>query len=86
MKAQLTKSRLTPLVTGAITSVALLAAGSVFAGGAGGCIYSGQLAELENAQPLVPADEDGTRIDPKWLLELEQQEVSDATPAPVVHN
>ena len=75
----------------AITAIAAAtAAGTAYAGAGGsGCIYGGgHLAELDGQKPLVQADADDLKINPKWLELLDETEGSYAdNPAPaVVHN
>lgn len=76
------------ILTIAFAGVSLGLAGVAYAGGGGGgCNYGGQMADLESQQTLVQADAEDLKIDPKWLLLLEQQNDDIAEqPVPVIHN
>ena len=64
----------------------LLAAGIANAGGGGhGCVYSGQIASIDDQSPLLANEDSEQLLDPELLLQLKQEEV-EVAPAPVVHN
>lgn len=75
------------ILSGAALVASLIVAGNAFAGGSGGCIYSGDMTAANKAQPLVPADTDAEEMDPKWLLLLQEAANGEtASPEPVIHN
>jgi len=74
------------VLAGAAVVASVVIAGNVFAGGDGGCNYSGGMAALKKAEPLVPADTAAEGMDPKWLLLLKEKEDAAQVPQPVVHN
>ena len=80
----------TVVLSGFALAITATAAGTAYAGAGGsGCIYGGgHLAELDGQKPLVQADADDLKINPKWLELLDETEGSYAdNPAPaVVHN
>ena len=58
-------------------------------GGGHGCVYSGQIASIDDKSPLLASEDSGKVLDPELLLQL-KQEASEVAPEnalePVIHN
>lgn len=67
-----------------------LGVGVAYAGGGGqGCVYSGQIASIDDKSPLLASEEGEKLLDPELLLQL-KQEATEVAPEnalkSVIHN
>jgi len=63
-----------------------LGVGVANAGGGGhGCVYSGQIASIDDSSPLLANEDSEQLLDPELLLQLKEQE-AEVAPEPIVHN
>ena len=63
-----------------------LGLGVANAGGGGhGCVYSGQIASIDDKSPLLASEEGEKLQNPELLLQL-KQEAAEVAPKPIVHN
>jgi len=76
-----------PKYIAVISSLGLFLVASIAnAGGGGeGCIYSGQLASMDDQSPLVAKEGGELLLNPELLLQLKQEE-TEIAPEPIVHN
>ena len=84
------KHKYTAVISSLCLFLGVGVAGVAYAGGGGqGCVYSGQLASIDDKSPLLASEEGEKLLDPELLLQL-KQEATEVAPEnalkPVIHN